>query len=131
MAATATPPTALELLALMAALVADLDGQHRSEQAAYERGYRDGHQTGWDTGHAHAHEELAASWRVLAAHIRNHASTPTHTALETVRWDGRREDFGKPRPSDYRAARSSPHTPGDAPREPLPATAAAESVALT
>ncbi|WP_431916322.1 hypothetical protein [Nonomuraea jabiensis] len=78
-----------------------MDGQHRRERQAYDQGYRDGHRSGWEIGYARAHEELAASWRKLAAAVRGHAERPAHAELEAVRWDGRREDFGKPRPGDY------------------------------
>ncbi|MDP9864026.1 MULTISPECIES: hypothetical protein [Streptosporangium] len=91
--------------ALAAALVADLDGQHRRERQAYEQGYRDGHRSGWEIGYGHAHQEMADRWAALAAQIRNLSRTPTHAELEVRRWDGRREDFGRPRPGDRQGRR--------------------------
>lgn len=91
--------------ALAVNLVADLDSQHRRERQAYEQGYRDGHRSGWEVGYGHAHREMAARWAALAAQVRQTARTPTQTELETRRWDGRRQDFGKPRPGDRQTRR--------------------------
>ncbi|MFI6883184.1 hypothetical protein [Streptosporangium canum] len=88
-----------------AALVADLDGQHRRERQAYEQGYRDGHRSGWEIGYGYAHQEIAGRWQALAAQIRNLSRTRTHTELEARRWDGRREGFGRPRPGDRQGRR--------------------------
>ncbi|MGW4662891.1 hypothetical protein [Streptosporangium sandarakinum] len=89
----------------LAALLADLDGQHRRERDAYAQGYRDGHRSGWEIGYRHAHHEMAASWQTLAEQVRRMGRTRTHPEVEHRRWDGRREDFAKPRPDDRQTRR--------------------------
>jgi hypothetical protein len=84
----------------------DVTRERLAYEQGYRQGYRDGHHTGWDIGHAHAHTQIAAEWAALAARIRGLARTPTQAELETRRWQGRREDFGKPRPGDYRGRRT-------------------------
>ncbi|MBB4913325.1 hypothetical protein [Streptosporangium saharense] len=98
-----TAPTGL--YRTMAALVADLDGQHRRERAAYERGYRDGHRSGWETGYGHAHHEMADRWAHLAKHVRELARTHPYAELNQRRWDGNRADFARPRPTDRQRLR--------------------------
>ncbi|MFD0884087.1 hypothetical protein ACFQ08_05915 [Streptosporangium algeriense] len=101
-----SPAASLGVLgARLAALVSDLDSQHRREQDAYAQGYRDGHRTGWQIGYGHAHHEMAGHWARLAAHVRQLARTSPIDELERRRWDGRREDFAQPRPTDRQTHR--------------------------
>ncbi|MEU1734403.1 hypothetical protein [Streptosporangium sp. NPDC020145] len=103
---TPAPAASLGVLgARLAALVGDLDSQHRREQDAYAQGYRDGHRTGWQIGYGHAHHEMAGHWARLAAHVRHLARTSPIDELERRRWDGRREDFANPRPTDRQSRR--------------------------
>ncbi|MFC6080734.1 FliH/SctL family protein [Sphaerisporangium aureirubrum] len=82
-------------------LLADLDGQRRRERQAYAEGYRDGHRSGWDVGYAHACHEMATEWAKLRRVVRGTAAGPSHAELEHRRWQGRRADFGRPRPGDH------------------------------
>jgi hypothetical protein len=68
-----------------------LDGQLRMRLAAFREGYELGGEAGYQAGYVdgilarkHAQHQLVED---LAVYLR--------------RWDGRREDFGKPRPGDY------------------------------
>ncbi|MER7209823.1 hypothetical protein ABT340_22405 [Streptosporangium sp. NPDC000239] len=102
-----TPPDAYRA---MAALVADLDSQHRRERAAYEQGYRDGHRSGWETGYGHAHYEMAGHWARLANHVRELARTRPYSELSQRRWDGHRADFARPHPNDRQRLRLAAQT---------------------
>ncbi|MFC5753387.1 hypothetical protein [Actinomadura rugatobispora] len=70
-------------------------------EMAWAEGYRDGFETGAEVGRGQAENAMERAWSDLAAKIRRTASTPKHAELELIRWDGRREDFGRPRPGDH------------------------------
>lgn len=101
----------------LAALLADLDSQHRGERQAYEHGYRDGHWTGWEIGYGHAHHEMNECWQALTAHVRQLANAPTHDELEERRWNSNREEVRQHRPIPL-GARCASHTDLAAPSTP-------------
>lgn len=89
--------------ALLAAaeLVDDLAGQQRRENMAYRTGYRDGFASGEIIGARRTERELTAVWDRQGEHVHKVNGRPAYAELERIRWDGRREDFGKPRPGEF------------------------------
>jgi hypothetical protein len=70
----------------LADLLADHDYQEQRVADAYRDGYEYGHRSGWDVGYAHAHEEIAAAWALVAEKVRATGRTCTN--------DERREPGG-------------------------------------
>jgi len=68
---------------------------------AWSAGYAAGFDAGTEVGYDCAEAEMAQAWAPVAESVRNLARSPSYAELERRRWDGRREDFGKPRPGDY------------------------------
>ncbi|MFI0354487.1 hypothetical protein [Actinomadura sp. 9N407] len=75
--------------------------EQRIDRAAFSEGYRAGFMAGREVGYRAAENDMARAWSYLAAKVRGLAMSPKHDELERIRWDGRREDFGKPRPGDH------------------------------
>ncbi|SNR35049.1 hypothetical protein [Actinomadura mexicana] len=93
-----------ELLALATAaaeMVDDIQGQQRRESAAFGEGYALGLAAGVDVGRDQAETDMTEAWRPVAESVRRLGRTLTFEEIERRRWDGRREDFGLPRPGDY------------------------------
>jgi hypothetical protein len=65
-------------------------------------GYRLGYPTGWDVGYRYAYHEIAEQDQLRMARMHGVFTSPAYAELERIRWDGRREDFGKPRAGDFR-----------------------------
>ncbi|SNT56678.1 hypothetical protein SAMN05443665_104570 [Actinomadura meyerae] len=69
---------------------------------AWSTGYGAGFDAGTEVGYDCAEAEMAQAWAPVAESVRRLGRSLSHAELERRRWDGRREDFGKPRPGDYR-----------------------------
>lgn len=101
------------------------------DRVTFEMAYKLGYAAGLDIGYGQAQHELAQEWATVAAHVRGLATSPTQTQLEHRRWDGPRDQFGKPRPGDHPGGPATwptdPAPTPEAPRDPwdtLPRTAA-------
>lgn len=68
---------------------------------AWSTGYAAGFDAGTEVGYDCAEAEMAQAWAPVAESVRRVGRSLSHAELELRRWDGRREDFGKPRPGDY------------------------------
>ncbi|MDL4772916.1 hypothetical protein [Actinomadura xylanilytica] len=85
-----------------AEMLAESPERERSiADAMWTAGFGVGFVAGEDVGYGRAHAEMDRAWADLAAKVRGLASSPKHDELERRRWDGRRENFGRPRPGDY------------------------------
>lgn len=84
-----------------ARLIAMRREQTEADAAAFRDAYRLGFEEGWQVGRIHLDHELVEQDRRRADYIRGIANSPTYAALELRRWDGRRQDFAKPRPGDH------------------------------
>lgn len=65
----------------MRRLVADLDGQHRREEAAFAEGFHIGYADGYDIGFYRAHAELAEEWRRVYRTVQEHARQRTFAEI--------------------------------------------------
>lgn len=90
-----------KLAEVAAELVDDIQGQQHREAASFRDGYSLGLLAGKDVGYADAEADMEAAWAPVAEGVRRLGRTLTRNELELRRWDGRREDFGKPRPADH------------------------------
>ncbi|MFG1855009.1 hypothetical protein ACGFJT_24465 [Actinomadura geliboluensis] len=93
-----------ELLTLGVALgelLDDLESQHAREAAEFRAGYDLGFAAGREIGYAQAETDMERAWQPVAESVRRIGRSLTRDEIERRRWDGRREDFGKPRPGDY------------------------------
>lgn len=68
---------------------------------AWSTGYAAGFDAGTEVGYDCAEAEMADAWAPVAESVRRIGRSLSHAELELRRWDGRREDFGRPRPGDY------------------------------
>ena len=70
-------------------LVDAITDQAQRDEDNYRRGFADAARIFLDHGHeigyALAHQEMAAAWSALAAHVRALAGTPTHAELQQRR----------------------------------------------
>ncbi len=79
-------------------LVETVAGQAEADIAAFGEAYALGFAAGCQVGRMRLDHELAELDRRRGRHIAN---LPAYAELEKRRWDGRREDFGRPRPGDF------------------------------
>ncbi|TDD35264.1 hypothetical protein E1287_14225 [Actinomadura sp. KC06] len=70
-------------------------------ETAWSAGYAAGFDAGTEIGYDCAEAQMAEAWAPVAESVRRLGRTLNHAELELRRWDGRREEFGKPRPGDY------------------------------
>ncbi|MEU4823104.1 hypothetical protein AB0H37_14635 [Actinomadura sp. NPDC023710] len=91
----------LTLATAAAEMVDDIQGQQRRESAAFGDGYALGLAAGVEVGRDQAETDMAEAWRPVAESVRRLGRTLTFEEIERRRWDGRREDFGRPRPGDH------------------------------
>lgn len=108
-------------MAMAAAELVDAIGdQAVRDRANFDDGYRYAARVyfdlGYQTGYARAEEMAARRWVPIAEQVGRLAGVPSYAALERIRWDGRREDFGRPRPGDFKGygATYEPPTTGTA-----------------
>ncbi|MDN3352378.1 hypothetical protein [Actinomadura sp. DC4] len=101
-----------ELIRLSRRLAGRLARQARADQAAFEDAYRLGFEAGVVVGRRQLGEELLAEDRRRAEYVGGVADRASYAELERQRWDGRREDFGRPRPGDFAGLQDPP---GEAP----------------
>lgn len=79
-------------------LAGSADRERAIFEMAWQAGYRTGFESGTEVGYGQAETDMERAWSKVAAKVRGFASDHD---LERRRWDGRREDFGRPRPGDY------------------------------
>ncbi|GAA1837276.1 hypothetical protein [Actinomadura chokoriensis] len=85
-----------------AELLADTADRERAIAGAmWSAGYAAGFDAGTEVGYDCAEAEMAQAWAPVAESVRQVGRSLSHAELELRRWDGRREDFGRPRPGDY------------------------------
>lgn len=89
------------LVDVAAGLVDDIQSQQQREAAALQEGYDLGHAAGVDVGRGQAETAMEEAWRPVAESVRRLGRILTRDELELRRWDGPREEFGRPRPGDY------------------------------
>src|SRR5690349_18816475 len=81
-----------------AELLADTADRERAiADAMWSAGYAAGFDAGTEVGYDCAEAEMAEAWRPVAANVRRLGRTLTRDELELRRWDGPREQFGRPR----------------------------------
>lgn len=78
-----------------------IERQAKADDAAMRYWHRLGHDSGWWIGYRFAYHEIGELDQRRMARLHNIATTPAYAEIERIRWDGRREDFGKPRPGDF------------------------------
>lgn len=94
--------TELFTLTEAAARLIAMTGDHAAAvDTAFRDGYALGYGAGLEVGRIRLDHELVEQDRRHADHIRGIANSPRYAELEARRWDGRREDFGQPRPGDH------------------------------
>lgn len=95
----------LNLAQAAARLVAAIGDQAARDEENYRRGWQDAasvfFQHGVEVGRQSLSHELVEQDRRRTEYIHGIATAPSYAELEVRRWDGRREDFGKPRPGDF------------------------------
>lgn len=83
-------------------MLADSAERERSiADAMWSAGYAAGLDAGTEIGRDQTEAEMARAWAPVAESVRRLGRTLTREEIERRRWDGRREDFGRPRPGDY------------------------------
>lgn len=83
-------------------MLADSAERERSiADAMWSAGYAAGLDAGTEIGRDQAEAEMARAWAPVAESVRRLGRSLTREELELRRWDGRREDFGRPRPGDH------------------------------
>lgn len=91
----------LTLAQAAAALINATGDQGQADLAAFRDAYRLGFEAGWEVGRMQLDHELTEQDRRRTEYIHGLSRLPSYAELERKRWDGRREDFGKPRPGDF------------------------------
>lgn len=75
------------------------------ETSAHDDGFRFGYRIGYadayDTGYAQALRDVEARQTDIVAEALGRTPSRSYAEQEQLRWGGKREDFGKPRPGDY------------------------------
>lgn len=95
---TETLPDALRIAAELVNAIGD---KAAADAAAFCDAYRLGFEAGVEVGRQARDHELMAEDARLSEHIHDIAQIKPYAELERIRWDGRREDFGRPRPGDF------------------------------
>jgi len=93
--------------------------QARADEAAARDWYALGFAAGVTVGRLQLDRELTEQDGRRMEYMHGLSNSPAYAALELIRWDGRREDFGKPRPGDFRGfgAAYEPPTTSDRARD--------------
>lgn len=68
---------------------------------AFTDGYKLGFAAGREVGRIGLDWELTEQDARRTEYIRGISQRPAYLALEIRRWDGKRENFGRPRPGDF------------------------------
>lgn len=83
-------------------LLADSATRERAiADAMWSAGYAAGLDAGQEVGYDRAEARMAEAWRPVAESVRRLGRGLSRDELELRRWDGLREEFGRPRPGDY------------------------------
>ena len=72
-----------------------------ADEARFRMAYKLGFEAGREVGRLQLDHELTEQDRLRMRRMHGLATTPAYRDLERIRWDGRREDFGRPRPGDF------------------------------
>ncbi len=100
-----------DLVRILQELVDTVTERAEADVAAFREAYALGFAAGREVGRSRLEYELAEVER----HRRHIMGLPAYAELEARRWDGRREDFGAPRPGDFPGAAVSPRRPRSRP----------------
>lgn len=76
--------------------------QAAADDARFHMAIKLGFEAGREVGRMQLDHELTEQDRRRMAYMHGLSNSPAYAALELVRWDGRREDFGQPRPGDFK-----------------------------
>lgn len=90
-----------ELIRLSRQLIDQLARQAQADDAAFRDAYRLGFESGVVVGRQRLGDELAELDRRRVEYVSGIAERSPYAELERRRWDGRREDFGRPRANDF------------------------------
>jgi hypothetical protein len=90
-----------ELIRLAQQLVDRLARQAGADDAAFRDAYRLGFESGVVVGRKRLGHELSELDRRRVEYVNGVAERSPYAELERRRWDGRREEFGRPRPGDF------------------------------
>jgi hypothetical protein len=82
--------------------------QAEADEAAFREAYRLGFESGVAVGRQQLSDELVELDRRRAEYV----DRSPYAELERRRWDGRREDFGRPRPGDFAGLPAETYEPG-------------------
>lgn len=80
---------------------------------AFQDGYQLGFAAGREVGRMQLDWELTEQDKRRTEYIRGFSRRPAYVELEARRWDGKREDFGRPRAGDF-AGFGADYTPRSA-----------------
>jgi hypothetical protein len=94
-----------EQIRLLRLLVDQLARQAVADDAAFRDAYRLGFESGVAVGRQQLGNELTELDRRRVEYVNGVADRSSYAELERQRWDGRREDFGRPRPGDFAGVR--------------------------
>lgn len=86
--------------------------QAEADEAAFREAYRLGFESGVAVGRQQLSDELVELDRRRAEYVDRIVDRSPYAELERRRWDGRREDFGRPRPGDFTGLSAATYEPG-------------------
>jgi hypothetical protein len=100
-----------ELIRLSRLLIGRLARQAEADDAAFRDAYRLGFESGVVVGRRQLSNELVELDRRRVEYVNGIADRSPYAELERRRWDGRREDFGRPRPGDFAGSPGETYEP--------------------
>jgi len=99
-------PVDERLIRAAAALVNSIADQARRDEETYWRAWKDASRVffdrGVEVGRQQLGNEIFAEEEKFGRHMSTIRRLPIYAELEARRWGGRREDFGNPRPGDFK-----------------------------
>src|SRR3954454_9121174 len=101
-----------ELVRVSRRLIGRLPRQAGAGDAAFRDAYRLGFEAGVAVGRRQLSDELVELDRRRAEYVDGIVGSAPYAELERRRWDGRREDFGRPRPGDFAGLPAETYEPG-------------------
>lgn len=100
-----------ELIRISRRLIGRLARQAEADDAAFRDAYRLGFESGVVVGRRQLSNELVELDRRRAEYVDGIVESSPYAELERRRWDGRREDFGRPRPGDFAGVPAETYEP--------------------
>ena len=82
-------------------ITVDLTHRAADDQREFGEIYALGYHAGIEAGRQQVLHEIRQADQRHTEHLHAVSGLPLHTEIEARRWDGRRGDFGKPRPGDH------------------------------